>query len=57
MLWMRHVRLVILCGLHCLMVQLALKLHLWVRLVMVIMVADTGRSSRIRRGSHCRRLR
>lgn len=57
MLRMRHVRLVVLCGLHCLMVQLTLELHLWLRLVMMVMVVDTRWSSRIWRGSHCRRLR
>jgi hypothetical protein len=49
---MRHVRLVILCGLHCLMVQLTLELHLLVRLVMMVMVVDACWSSRIRRRSH-----
>jgi hypothetical protein len=53
---MRHVRLVILCGLHSLMIQLTLELHLRMRLVMMVMVVDACWRSRIRRGSHCRRL-
>lgn len=57
MLRMRHVWLVVLYGLHCLMVQLTLELHLWVRLVVVVMIAGTRWNSRVRCGSRCRRLR
>ena len=57
MLRMRHVRLVVLYGLHCLMVQLTLKLHLWMRLVVMVMVIDTRWGSRIGYGGHGRCLR
>jgi len=53
---MRHVWLVVLYGLHCVMIQLTLELQLLVSLVVVVMVVDAGRGPRIRSRGHCRRL-
>jgi hypothetical protein len=53
-LWVWHIRLVVLHGLHRVMVQLRLVLQLRMRLLVLIMMMNVGRNSRVRHGG-CRR--
>jgi hypothetical protein len=52
-----HIRLMVLHGLHCVMVQLRLVLQLRMRLLVLIMMMNVGRNSRVWYGGYCRSLR
>lgn len=51
MLRMRHVRLMVLYGLHLVVEQLVLGMRLRVVLLVMVMVVDTRLNSSVRRGS------